>query len=70
MNKIWIAMAVDCGDTCDGKPRVLGAYGTRDEALEVVKADMRAFEVRGVAVDYARLGCDECEWSVDSVDLP
>ena len=33
MKKIWIAMYVESGETRDGKPRVLKACATKEEAL-------------------------------------
>ena len=40
MKKIWIAMYVESGETCDGKPRVLKACATKEEARNEVRADI------------------------------
>ena len=40
MKKLWIAVYVDRGETCDGKPRVLKACATKEEARDEVRADI------------------------------
>lgn len=40
MKKIWIAMYVESGETCDGKARVLKACATKEEARNEVRADI------------------------------
>ena len=80
MNKIWIAMYVESGETCDGKPRVLKACATKEEARGEVRADIekwaddRAGE--NVEVDFDKTSAsyrdrDEGrEWYVEEAEVP
>ena len=80
MKKIWIVTAVDSGETCDGKARVLKACATEEEARNEVRADIekwaddRAGE--NIEVDFDRLSASYrgtdfgCEWNVEGLDLP
>ena len=80
MNKIWIAVYVESGETCDGKPRVLKACATKEEAQDEVRADIedwaddRAGE--NVEVDFDKMSAsyrdrDEgCEWNIEEVEVP
>lgn len=79
MNKIWIAMYVESGDTCDGKPRVLKACATKEEAQNEVRADIedwaddRAGE--NVEVDFDKMSVSDqdrdegCEWYIEEVEV-
>ena len=42
MKKLWIAVYVDRGETCDGKPRVLKACATKEEAQNEVVLTSRS----------------------------
>ena len=78
MKKIWIAMYVESGETCDGKPRVLKACATKEEALNEVRADIekwaddRAGE--NVEVDFDKMSVSDsdrdegCEWYIEEVE--
>ena len=80
MKKIWIAMYVESGETCNGKPRVLKACATKEEALNEVQADIedwaddRAGE--NVEVDFDKMSVsdqdrdEECEWYIEEVEAP
>ena len=80
MKKTWIAMYADRGETCDGKPRVLKACATKEEALNEVRADIekwaddRAGE--NVEVDFDKTSAsyrdrDEGrEWYVEEAEVP
>ena len=80
MKKIWIAMYVESGETCDGKPRVLKACATKEEAQNEIRADIekwaddRAGE--NVEVDFDKMSAsyqdrDEgCEWCIEEVEIP
>ena len=80
MKKIWIAMYVESGETCNGKPRVLKACATKEEARGEVRADIekwaddRAGE--NVEVDFDKTSAsyrdrDEGrEWNVEEVEVP
>lgn len=80
MKKIWIVTAVDSGETCDGKARVLEACKTKEEALAFARSDIekwaddRAGE--NIEVDFDRLSASYagtdfgCEWNVEEVSLP
>ena len=81
MNKtrIWIAMHAESGETRDGKPRVLKARATKDEAQNEVRADIekwadnRAGE--NVEVDFDKMSAsyrdrDEGrEWNIEEVEI-
>lgn len=79
MKKIWIAMYVESGETCDGKPRVLKACATKEEAQNEVRADIedwaddRAGE--NVEVDFDKMSVSDqdrdegCEWCIEEVEV-
>ena len=80
MKKLWIAAYADRGETCDGKPRVLKACATKEEAQNEIRADIedwaddRAGE--NVEVDFDKMSAsyrdrDEgCEWNIEEVEVP
>ena len=80
MKKIWIAMYVESGETCDGKPRVLKACATKEEARNEVQADIekwaddRAGE--NVEVNFDKMSAsyqnrgEGCEWCIEEVEIP
>ena len=80
MRKLWIATYVDHGETRDGKPRVLKACATKEEARNEVRADIenwaddRAGE--NAEVDFDKMSAsyrdrDEGrEWYVEEVEVP
>ena len=80
MNTIWIAVYVESGETCDGKPRVLKACATKEEAQNEVRADIedwaddRAGE--NVEVDFDKMSVSDkdrdegCEWYIEEVEIP
>ena len=80
MKKIWIAMYVESGETCDGKPRVLKACATKEEAQNEVRAEIekwaddRAGE--NVEVDFDKMSVSDqdrdegCEWCIEEVGVP
>ena len=80
MNKIWIAMYVESGETCDGKPRVLKACATKEEAQNEVRADIEDWADdhagENVEVDFDKMSAsyqdrDEgCEWCIEEVEIP
>ena len=79
MKKIWIAMYVESGETCDGKPRVLKACATKEEAQNEVRADIedwaddRAGE--NIEVDFDKMSVSDqdrdegCEWYIEEVEV-
>ena len=81
MKKLWIAVYVDRGETCDGKPRVLKACATKEEARSEVRADIekwaddRAGE--NIEVDFDKMSAsyrewlqEGCEWNIEEVEIP
>ena len=80
MKKIWIATYADRGETRDGKPRVLKACATKEEARNEVSADIenwaddRAGENVEVDFDKMSASCrdrDEGrEWYVEEAEIP
>ena len=74
--KLWIVTAVDNGETCDGKARVLDTCKSKEEAEALVRADIekwaddRAGE--GVEVDFDKMSAHYdynsdvgCEWNIE-----
>ena len=80
MKKIWIAMYVESGETCDGKPRVLKACATKEEAQNEVQADIEDWADdhagENVEVDFDKMSAsyqdrDEgCEWCIEEIEIP
>ena len=80
MKKLWIAMYADRGETCDGKPRVLKACATKEEAQNEVQADIEDWADdhagENVEVDFDKMSAsyqdrDEgCEWCIEEVEIP
>jgi len=81
--KVWIATAVDYGETCDGKARTLDICKTKEEAQAVVRNDIEhwADERAGmpIVVDFDKMSAkynwetlddaDGCEWNVEEKEL-
>lgn len=75
--KVWIATYVDSGETCDGKPRVLGVYSSKEEAQADVRADIKRWigdlgddEVEvSLGRMYARRGACGCEWNIEEAEV-
>ena len=78
--KKFIVTAVDSGDTCDGKARVLAVCSTREEAKAFVQADIEEWvdERAGecVEVDFDKMSAhyvysngNGCEWNIEEVDI-
>lgn len=78
--KLWIVTAVDHGETCDGKARVLETCKSKEEAEAFVRADIenwadeRAGE--GVEVDFDKMSAHYdyntgigCEWNIEPVTV-
>ena len=84
MMKRWIVTAVDLGDTCDGKARVLAVCKTEEEARAFVRNDMEervddATDDEGNCsydvVDFDEMSmwthndCNSCEWNVEEIEF-
>lgn len=73
--ELWIATYVDYGETCDGKPRVLGVYTSKEEAETAVRNDIEkwADDHAGmpIIVDFDKMSAmtcndtDGCEWNIE-----
>ena len=80
MKKIWIATYVDSGDTCDGKPRILTLSFSKEEILNVVRADIEdwadARAGEGIEVDFGKMRAhypgtnNGCEWNIEEIAFP
>lgn len=81
MNKRWIVTAVDHGETCDGKARVLKVCNTKEEAEAYVHADIESWaderDGEGIEVDFDKMSAhyeynpdNGCEWNIEEVELP
>lgn len=77
--KKFIVTAVDSGETCDDKARVLTVCNTREEAKSFVTHDMEDFindaaEMNLIA-DFDKMsartedGAYGCEWNIEEVDI-
>ena len=78
--KLWIVTAVDYGDSCDGKARVLGAFKNYDEAKNYVDEDIKEWiDMRAdedCECDFNTMAvwsdCDDsirCEWNIEEVEI-
>lgn len=77
--KRYVVTAVDCGDSCDGRARVLGAFKTKEEAKAYVRNDMEDYADQragaAIQVDFDQMdivnGDDDtvCCWSIDEVEV-
>ena len=76
----WIVTAVDHGDTCDGKARVLCVCATKEEAEAYVRADIESWadERAGedIEVDFDKMSAhyeyntdNGCEWNIEKVEI-
>ena len=73
---------VEYGDSVDGRPRCLGVFDTREEAIKELKLDMETYAnsvpSAGVFMDYDGWGvwADEeckfqlgCAWNVNEIEI-
>jgi len=58
-DKMYMAVYVDHGETCDGHARMLGVYDNRENAVRDVRADMDA-RIRNIG-DGASVYSDKFE---------
>lgn len=73
--KLWIAMCVDYGETCDGKPRLLDVCKSRDEARVAVLVDIEKWAddhaSENIEVDFDKMSAwhndidSRCEWRIE-----
>lgn len=70
---LYIAAYVDYGETCDGKPRILGIFLDKKEAIENVHKDINHYceghDDYSKDLDKMCVWCDcdsdiGCEWTV------
>lgn len=75
--KLWIVTAVDHGETCDGKARVLEVCKSKEEAEAFVHSDIEKWAddraTEDIYVDFAAMAAgynsnaDEgCEWNIEA----
>ena len=80
MNKIYVAIVVDVGDSCDGHARVLGAFKNKDDAKSCVRNDMEDMCDRlantGIRADFDKMEIVNwsdndlvCCWSINEVEV-
>ena len=76
----YIVTAVDYGETCDGKARVLGVYYTYEDARTHVHADIENWcDVHAgecVECDFDKMSAwfthdteTRCEWNISNISL-
>ena len=79
---MWIVTAVDIGETCDHKARVLGIFKSEEDAIKYVRDDIgdyykRFSEIYGGAIHihdckmyvYNEDYTQGCEWNIEEVKL-
>ena len=76
----FVAMYVDVGDGSDNRPRVLGVYDTKEEAVSEIIKDMYVW-VEGMDTDgncetevnewrmIASVGDNYCYWNIEEVQI-
>ena len=80
MNKIYVVIAVDVGDSCDGHARVLGAFKNKDDAKNYVRNDMEdmcdQLANTGIRADFDKMEIVNwsdndlvCCWSINEVEV-
>jgi len=82
--KYYVVSAVDSGETCDGKPRVLLLTEKEEEAKAYVENDMKDYVDNATddngnciydVVDFDKMSIHTndfsfgCEWNIETVDL-
>jgi len=79
--KKFVVTAVDYGDTCDGKARVIGVFDECEKAVEFVKSDIAGYVDNGTIdgectydeIDYEGMSVftdnheNGCEWNIEEV---
>ena len=76
----YIVTAVDHGETCDGKARVLAVLNTKEEATNFVTEDIKEWVDQrageGVECDFNKMTAhydynseDGCEWNIHEVGV-
>lgn len=78
--KRWIATCVDCGETCDGKARIIGVLKGFEEACAFVRNDIEYWADKhageNVEVDFDKMSAscldsgDGCDWNIEEVEIP
>ena len=74
--KLWIVTAVDHGETCDGKARVLEVCKSKEEANAFVRSDIEKWaddratediyvDFAAMAAGYNRNADEGCEWNIE-----
>lgn len=76
--KKWIVTAVDYGETCDGKARVLQVCATKEEAKNWVRNDIETYADdhagENVKVDFDKMSASfgdrdaGCEWNIEETE--
>ena len=78
--KKFVAMYVDVGDGSDNRPRVLGVYDTKEEAVSEIIKDMYGW-VEGMNPNgnletevnecrmIASVGDNYCYWNIEEVQM-
>ena len=75
----WIVTAVDTGESCDGKARVLKCFKTEKAARNYIRRDMEGYvadaEGMDLETDYGRMSsrtkdCNYgCEWNCERIQV-
>lgn len=73
---LWVATAVDIGDSCDGKARVLKISRSKEEIEQYIHDDMidHSFNSVDCKVDPIKLSVyqnenDGCEWNLEKIHI-
>ena len=73
---LWVVTAVDIGDSCDGKARVLKICRSKEKAEQYIHDDMLEYSLGGVdcKVDSVKLSVyrnenEGCEWNLEKIHI-
>lgn len=66
---MYAVTAIDNGDSCDGRPRCLGVFKTRSEAVKYIEADIENYEDKGSEVNYDDWTATTCVWNLNEVSV-
>lgn len=84
IDKVYVVTAVDYGDSCDGKARVLGTFKSETEAKNFVIEDIKTYIDDNTAdsgecpfiADFDKMSVIGsistdfgCEWNIESVTI-
>jgi hypothetical protein len=70
-NPLYVAVYVDRGECCDGKPNLLGSYATEEEARKAIDKDIDLWKMNNEEQTYGNFKIDHTKmsaWDEDNYD--